>query len=59
MSTRRCLRHWFAYYRWVGSSSPRCVRCGAPNPRYRPDDDPHAIPEWPDDLPRPRQAPLP
>jgi hypothetical protein len=33
-------RHWFAYYGYVGSSSPVCVRCGAPNPNYRPDDDP-------------------
>lgn len=37
---RRCGIHWFAYYGVVGSSSPICVRCGAPNPRYRPDDDP-------------------
>lgn len=33
-------RHWFAFYGYVGSSSPVCVRCGAPNPGYRPDDDP-------------------
>lgn len=33
-------RHWFAYPRQVGSSSPVCVRCGEPNPNYRPDDDP-------------------
>jgi hypothetical protein len=34
-------RHWFAYFGWVGSSSPTCVRygCDAPNPNYRPDDD--------------------
>jgi hypothetical protein len=32
--------HWFAYYGWVRSSSPVCVRCGAENPRYRPNDDP-------------------
>ena len=34
------IRHWFAYWGYVGSSSPVCVRCGAPNPNYRPDDDP-------------------
>ena len=33
-------RHWFAYYGWPGSSSPVCVRCGAPNPRYDKDRDP-------------------
>lgn len=35
-------RHWFAYRGWVGSSSPTCTRygCDAPNPNYRPDDDP-------------------
>lgn len=33
-------RHWFTYYGQVGSSSPVCRRCGAPNPAYRPDDDP-------------------
>lgn len=28
-------RHWFAYYGWVGSSSPTCVHgCGTANPRY-------------------------
>lgn len=38
---RRCPgRCWFAYYGWVGSSSPKCVRCGRANPNYRPDDDP-------------------
>lgn len=40
---RRCpgnLRHWFVYRGWVGSSSPTCVRCEAPNPSYRPADDP-------------------
>jgi hypothetical protein len=32
---RRCRgAHWFAYYGHPGSSSPFCVRCGAPNPRY-------------------------
>lgn len=37
---RRCRsRCWFAYYGWPGSSSPVCVRCGRPNPRYRPEDD--------------------
>lgn len=34
------IRHWFAYYGIVGSSAPTCRRCGAPNPNYRPDDDP-------------------
>jgi hypothetical protein len=34
-------RHWFAYYGRVGSSARVCRRCGAPNPDYRPDDDPH------------------
>lgn len=38
-------RHWFAYYGWVGSSAKTCRRCGAPNPNYRPDDDP--FPERP------------
>lgn len=39
---RRCtaLRHWYAYRGQVGSSSPTCVRCGSPNPKYRPADDP-------------------
>jgi hypothetical protein len=32
-------RHWFAYYGSPGTSSPVCVRCGAPNPRYRSHDD--------------------
>jgi hypothetical protein len=32
-------RHWFTYYGWVGSSSPVCRWCGAPNPNYRPEDD--------------------
>jgi hypothetical protein len=32
-------RHWYAYYGWVGSSSPVCVRCGEPNPNYRREDD--------------------
>jgi hypothetical protein len=32
--SRLCAIHWFTYYGWVGSSSPVCVRCGAPNPRY-------------------------
>lgn len=42
-SGKRCTgRCWFAYYGWVGSSSPTCRRCGRPNPRYRPEDDPHA-----------------
>jgi hypothetical protein len=36
-----CIRHWFAYFGEVGSSSPVCVRCGAPNPHYRPEDDTH------------------
>ena len=35
-------RHWYAYYGWVGSSSPTCVRCGAPNPDYAPERDPRA-----------------
>lgn len=35
---------WFAYYGWVGSSSPVCVRCGRPNPNYRPEDDVFAEP---------------
>jgi hypothetical protein len=34
-------KHWFAYYGLVGSSAPKCQRCGAPNPKYRPDDDPY------------------
>lgn len=34
-------RHWFAYYYEPGTSAPACVRCLAPNPRYRPHDDPH------------------
>lgn len=40
---RSGLKHWFAYYGMVGSSSPACVRyrCEAPNPRYRPTDDPY------------------
>lgn len=35
-------RHWFTYYGQRGSSSPVCVRhgCNAPNPDYRPEDDP-------------------
>jgi hypothetical protein len=33
-------RHWFTYYGWPGSSSPTCVRCGVPNPKYDPDRDP-------------------
>lgn len=37
-----CGRHWFAYYGWVGSSSPVCRRCGAPNPNYDEDRDPFA-----------------
>lgn len=32
--------HWWAYYGFVGSSSPTCVRCEAPNPNYDPDRDP-------------------
>lgn len=32
-------RHWYAYYGHVGSSSPCCVRCGHPNPRYNPNRD--------------------
>lgn len=35
-------RHWFAYYGWVGSSSPICRRCGAANPDYDRDRDPYA-----------------
>jgi hypothetical protein len=39
-------RHFFAYYGWVGSSSPVCRRCGHPNPKYRPELDPfHEDPE--------------
>jgi hypothetical protein len=38
-------RCWFAYRGWVGSSSPKCVRCGRPNPNYRPEDDPFATKE--------------
>ncbi len=34
------VRHWFAYWGEVGTSSPVCRRCGEPNPNYRPDDDP-------------------
>lgn len=33
------MRHWFTYYGWVGSSSPVCRRCHAPNPNYDPDRD--------------------
>jgi hypothetical protein len=33
-------RCWYAYYGYPGSSSPVCVRCGHPNPRYRQEDDP-------------------
>lgn len=32
-------RHWFSYYGAPGSSAPVCQRCGAPNPRYRPQAD--------------------
>jgi hypothetical protein len=39
---RGAARHWFAYRGQVGSSRPTCDRCGAPNPNYRPDDDPQA-----------------
>jgi hypothetical protein len=42
---RRCtngMRHWYAYYGYVGSSSPTCLHCGAPNPRYDPGRDPFA-----------------
>ena len=40
---RRCgRRHWFAYYGQVGSSSPTCRRCDAPNPNYRPEADPRS-----------------
>ena len=35
-------RHWFAYRGQVGTSSPTCVRCGAPNPRYERERDPRA-----------------
>jgi hypothetical protein len=43
--TTRCrngARHWYAYYGWVGSSSPKCLHCGEPNPKYDRDRDPHA-----------------
>jgi hypothetical protein len=38
--------HWFAYYGWVGTSSPTCVRddCEAANPRYEIERDPYAGP---------------
>jgi hypothetical protein len=39
-------RHFYAYYGWVGSSSPECRRCGAPNNTYDPSRDPfHDDPE--------------
>lgn len=36
-------RHWFTYYRQVGTSSPTCTRpgCDVPNARYNPVNDPH------------------
>jgi hypothetical protein len=36
-------RHWFAYRRMVGSSSPTCTHpgCSAKNPNYRPAEDPY------------------
>lgn len=46
----RCLgAHWYAYYGYVGTSSPTCVRygCDAPNPHYDPDRDPYAGQERP------------
>lgn len=38
----RCRIHWYAYYGFVGSSAPSCVRCGNPNPNYDPIRDPKA-----------------
>lgn len=35
-------RHWFAYYGLPGTSSPTCVRCGIPNPKYEAARDPLA-----------------
>jgi hypothetical protein len=42
----RAARHWFAYFGYVGSSAPTCRRCGADNPRYRPEDDPFQGERW-------------
>lgn len=42
--SRTCpARHWFTYYGLVRSSAKFCVRwgCGALNPHYDPDRDPH------------------
>lgn len=40
-------RHWFTYYGLVGSSSPKCLRCGAQNPNYDPErDDVKNDPFW-------------
>jgi hypothetical protein len=38
-------RHWWTYYGYVGSSAPTCRHCGAPNPNYDRDRDPHATEE--------------
>lgn len=41
------VRHWFAYYGLVGSSAPKCQRCGEPNPNYDPErDDKANDPYW-------------
>lgn len=29
-------RHWFTAYGYPGTRSPYCVRCGAPNPYWKP-----------------------
>lgn len=40
-------RHWFAYYGLVGSSAPKCQRCGVANPNYDPErDDKRNDPFW-------------
>jgi hypothetical protein len=49
MRPARCIwhwRHWFTYYGQPGTSSPVCRRCAAPNPDYRPEDDPERPTEW-------------
>lgn len=33
MSCGHRVRHWFSVYGAVGLRSPKCRRCGAPNPR--------------------------
>lgn len=36
-------RHWFSVYGYVGVRSPKCVRCGFPNPKLLTTDDWHDL----------------